>query len=60
MSNNQKMHIVMEKEILRRILPIAVEEFSGNVSQYIRIVVFNDLIRRGKLTENEKKILEDD
>jgi hypothetical protein len=49
----------MEKEILRRILPIAVEEFNGNVSQYIRIVVFNDLIRRGKLTENERKILED-
>lgn len=58
-SNKQKLHILIEKEILRRILPIAVDEHSGNVSQYIRVTIFNDLIRRGMLTEGENRLLLD-
>lgn len=58
-TSTQKMHINLEREILKRILPIATEEFNGNVSQYIRVTIFNDLVRRGRLTNGERKIIDD-
>lgn len=57
-SSSQKIHLRLEKEILRRVILVASEECNGNVSQYIRITVLNDLIKRGRLTDGEKRILE--
>lgn len=59
MSKTQKLHIVVEMEVLLRMLPIVAAEFHGNVSQFVRIALFNELIRRGALTEGEATILKE-
>ena len=53
-----KLHVLIEREAMLRLLPVVASEFDGNVSKYIRTIIFTDLVRRKLLTNSEQKILE--
>ncbi len=55
----QKLHVLVEKEVLLRLLPVVAAEFDGNISEFVRIALFNELLRRGLISSSELKILKD-
>lgn len=54
----RKIHVGIEDELLKRALPIIAANHNGSINHYIRILIMNDLIKNGVLTDSEKRILQ--
>lgn len=54
-----KLTVDVTEEIMSRFVLIAHTEFGGNLSQYIRVTLWADLVRRDMLSSDAFKILQE-